>query len=43
MEGETKAARIDQKPTFFYFFGFFSKNSGFKETQPKTPIFEFNF
>ena len=31
MEGETKTARIDQKLTFFNFFAFFSKNSGYKE------------
>ena len=31
MEDKTKTARIDQKSTFFYFFDFFSKNSGYKE------------
>ena len=31
MEGETKTATIDQKPTFFIFLFFFSKNSEYKE------------
>ena len=34
MEGETKTARIDQKSTsVFYLFVFFSKNSGYRETE----------
>ena len=31
MEGETKTARIDQKPTLFIFLFLFSKNSEYKE------------
>ena len=38
MEGERKAARIDQKSTFFYFFVFFLKILDIRK--PKTPIFE---
>ena len=42
MKGETKTARIDQKSTFFYFFGFF-----FLKIQDirklKTPIFEWGW